>query len=59
MAIGIRAACGDDAALLALLGRLTFRETFGALFQDHESELTDYLETTFSVRGFNSEMHSE
>ena len=45
----IRAACPKDAEILALLGRLTFSETFGYLFRDHPDDLRAYLDTTFGV----------
>jgi diamine N-acetyltransferase len=49
MTIEIRKAAIADAEIIALLGRLTFRETFGALFLGREAELIDYLDRTFSV----------
>ena len=45
----IRRAIPEDAKLVALLGRITFRETFGHLFLDHRDELRAYLDTTFDV----------
>jgi diamine N-acetyltransferase len=39
----------EDAAIVALLGRITFAETFGYLFQTHPHELGTYLDTTFGV----------
>lgn len=45
----IRRATPEDAKLVALLGRITFRETFGYLFSDHCDELRVYLDTTFDV----------
>lgn len=44
----IRKADACDAAIVALLGRLTFRETFSALFSQHEGELRQYLDQTFA-----------
>ena len=44
----IRLAKKEDAAIIALLGRITFKETFGDLFNDQEG-LTTYLDTTFGV----------
>lgn len=38
-----------DAATLALLGRITFAETFGALFRNHPADLQQYLDATFNV----------
>jgi diamine N-acetyltransferase len=54
MAIAIRKAQPEDAAVIALLGRLTFRETFGALFEGQESALQAYLHQTFSVAKITS-----
>ena len=39
----------EDAALIALLGRITFAETFGHLFAGHRAHLLAYLDRTFSV----------
>ncbi len=39
----------EDAAVIALLGRITFAETFGHLFADHRADLLAYLDRTFSV----------
>ncbi len=47
--ITVRKAGARDAATIALLGRLTFRETFGYLYERHEDELDAYLDQTFSV----------
>ena len=49
MTVEIRAATGDDAPLVALLGWLTFVETFGALYVDHPADLAAYLDATFGV----------
>ena len=38
-----------DTAVVALLGRITFGETFGHLFRDHQDDLRDYLDRTFDV----------
>lgn len=46
--IEIRIANKDDAGLIALLGRITFTETFGHFFNE-EQDLLDYYESTFSV----------
>ena len=46
--IVLRLATIGDAASIALLGRITFKETFGNLFSDRK-DLLDYLERTFSV----------
>jgi diamine N-acetyltransferase len=45
----IKRADGGHAATVALLGRLTFAETFGYLFQDHRCDLRAYLDATFDV----------
>jgi ribosomal protein S18 acetylase RimI-like enzyme len=39
----------DDAGVIALLGRITFAETFGYLFVDHQDDLLAYLDRTFDV----------
>ena len=44
----IRKAHVDDAPFIALLGRITFTETFGHLFR-YKEDLTNYFEETFSV----------
>jgi diamine N-acetyltransferase len=49
MTIAIRKANAEDAGIIALLGRLTFRETFGPLFDGREGELQTYLDHIFSV----------
>jgi len=46
--IHIRSARQNDAAIIALLGRITFGETFGHLFPIRE-ELEAYYERTFNV----------
>ena len=46
--IQIREANVEDAALISLLGRITFTETFGYLFRDPE-DLQEYYDRTFSV----------
>ena len=48
MNIEIRFATRDDASIIALLGRITFSETFGHLFAD-PIDLLEYYERTFSV----------
>jgi diamine N-acetyltransferase len=45
----------NDAGLIALLGRITFAETFGYLFVDHQDDLRPYLDRTFGLRKI---MHS-
>jgi len=49
MAAEIRRAEPADAATIALLGRITFVETFGHLFHDQADELRAYLDATFGV----------
>ncbi len=46
--IEIRIANKDDAGFIALLGRVTFTETFGHLFRNRQ-DLIDYYDSTFSV----------
>ena len=48
MNIEIRFANRNDASIIALLGRITFSETFGHLFTD-PTDLSEYYERTFSV----------
>ena len=47
--IEIRRANKDDAGFIALLGRITFTETFGHLYKDNKQDLIDYYNSTFSV----------
>ena len=47
--IEIRLAKKEDAQFVALLGRITFTETFGHLFRD-QKDLIDYYNLTFSVQ---------
>ena len=49
MELQIRPAHPADAAVVALLGRITFAETFGHLFVGHETDLTQYLDRIFGV----------
>lgn len=46
--IEIRLAKKEDAKYIALLGRITFTETFGHFFRDKQ-DLLDYYNLTFSV----------
>lgn len=46
--IEIRIATTEDADYIALLGRITFGETFGHLFSDKQ-DLLDYYDSTFAV----------
>ncbi|HUB13809.1 MAG TPA: GNAT family N-acetyltransferase [Acetobacteraceae bacterium] len=45
----IRRAHPVDATVVALLGRITFAETFGHLFVHHAGDLRAYLDATFDV----------
>lgn len=47
--IEIRLARKEDAPFIALLGRITFTETFGHFFRD-QKDLIDYYNLTFSVQ---------
>ncbi len=49
MSSTVRRAGVEDAAIVALLGRLTFRETFSSLFVNRENELHQYLDRTFNT----------
>jgi ribosomal protein S18 acetylase RimI-like enzyme len=49
MDLDVRRAEPNDAATIALLGRITFAETFGYLFQEHPDDLRIYLDSTFAV----------
>ena len=49
MNLEIRRADVSDAATIALLGRITFAESFGHLFQEHAEDLRTYLDRTFAV----------
>ena len=49
MALVVRAAEATDAPVIALLGRVTFEQTFGHLFTDHPDDLAAYLNGTFAV----------
>ncbi len=49
MNISIRAANEADAAVVALLGRITFTETFDHLLTAHRDDLGAYLEARFGV----------
>jgi len=46
--VTIKLAKNTDATAIALLGRITFTETFGHLFRI-KKELLDYYQRTFSV----------
>ena len=49
MTAEIRRTKPEDAVIVALLGRITFVETFGYLFRGRPQELRAYLDSTFSV----------
>ncbi|MET1260670.1 GNAT family N-acetyltransferase [Flagellimonas sp. DF-77] len=51
----IRLATQEDAPTIALLGRITFTETFGHLFEKPK-DLADYLERTFAVAKIESSL---
>ena len=53
MKIEVRIAHFEDAPYIALLGRMTFKETFGHLFSI-QAELEAYLTATFSVEKMRS-----
>jgi diamine N-acetyltransferase len=49
MSAELRKAQVEDAAVIALLGRITFSETFAYLFNEHQDDLRAYLDATFDV----------
>ena len=49
MDLQTRIATRGDSEVIALLGRITFTETFGHLFLNHQTDLADYLDRTFAV----------
>jgi ribosomal protein S18 acetylase RimI-like enzyme len=49
MDLKICPATPHNAEIIALLGRITFAETFGHLFADHPADLGAYLDHTFAV----------
>lgn len=51
----IRKAKANDAPIIALLGRVTFNETFGHLFSN-KNDLLEYHERTFSVAKIKSSL---
>ncbi|NQY06967.1 MAG: GNAT family N-acetyltransferase [Flavobacteriaceae bacterium] len=55
MDILIRKATTHDAEYISLLGRITFDETFGHLFEDRK-DLLSYFENTFSVPKITSSL---
>lgn len=56
MDLQIRHAVTDDAEMVALLGRITFAETFGHLFANHAGDLRTYLDRTFAVAKIRSSL---
>ncbi len=54
MTVIVQRADTITAEIVALLGRLTFRETFEHLFRGKEDELSAYLDHTFSVSKIRS-----
>ena len=54
----IRIANDEDARLIALLGRITFTETFGHLFTD-PNDLQGYLQETFGVQKIKTSLRKE
>ena len=54
----IRLAKKEDAQFIALLGRVTFTETFGHFFRDQQ-DLIDYYNYTFSVQKIEDGMKKE
>jgi ribosomal protein S18 acetylase RimI-like enzyme len=49
MTLQINRAEPADAVITAMIGRITFAETFGYLFQEHKADLRAYLDRTFDV----------
>jgi ribosomal protein S18 acetylase RimI-like enzyme len=56
--IQIRKATVEDAQHIALLGRITFTETFSEYFRD-KKDLYEYYEKTFSVSKIKSSLEKE
>lgn len=54
----IRVADSKDVELIALLGRMTFTETFGHLFRDKQ-DLLNYLARTFGVQKIRTSLLKE
>lgn len=54
----IRIADSSDAEFIALLGRVTFSETFGHLFLD-PNDLVSYLNRTFGVQKIRNSLNKE
>ena len=49
MIIAVQRAAPEHAEIVALLGRITFQETFGYLFSEHRGDLRAYLDRTFAL----------
>ncbi len=56
--IYVRRALPEDACYIALLGRVTFTETFSHYFSDKQ-DLFDYYEQTFSVSKIKTSLEKE
>ena len=56
--IEIRLAKKEDAQCIALLGRITFTETFRHFFRD-QKDLIDYYNLTFSVKKLKMELRNQ
>lgn len=56
MTLRIRRANLADAEVVAMLGRITFSETFGHLFKQHAGDLRAYLDHTFGVTKIRSSL---
>jgi len=54
----IQIADSKDAEFIALLGRITFTETFGHVFSD-SNDLLNYLDQTFGVQKIRSSLQKE
>ncbi len=54
----VRKATDADAQIIALLARVTFRETFGTNFKDPQ-DLLDYFNSTFSVQKLRSSINRD
>ncbi|HEX7390480.1 MAG TPA: GNAT family N-acetyltransferase [Acidiphilium sp.] len=59
MTILVREAREADAAVVALLGRITFTETFGHLFRAHRGDLRIYLDVTFDVEKIRRSLNKQ
>lgn len=59
MKISVRKANYDDAGLVALLGRITTKNTFDYLFLNHQADFENYLNDSFSVANIQKWMKDE